>query len=71
MNFPSSFAQQSDYKTNAMRVKNRVELLKRLEQVFITRTISQWLKVLEPAGISCSRVQTVQETFESEQVNNN
>jgi formyl-CoA transferase len=52
-------ADDSRFTTNAARVSNRPELIKRLEEVFGTRTAEAWCARLRPEGIACGPVNTV------------
>ncbi|HEY9529418.1 MAG TPA: CoA transferase, partial [Anaerolineales bacterium] len=54
--------------TNANRVQHREELLTLLKPIFLTRTASEWLSMLEFAGIPCGPINTVDKVFSMPQV---
>jgi formyl-CoA transferase len=54
--------------TNAERVKNREDLVAVLRPVFLRRTASEWLAVLEEAGIPCGPINTLDKIFSMPQV---
>ncbi|WP_144121170.1 CaiB/BaiF CoA transferase family protein [Catellatospora sichuanensis] len=47
------------FATFALRQQHRDELLEILERAFATRTVADWLGVLEPAGVPCGPVNDV------------
>jgi crotonobetainyl-CoA:carnitine CoA-transferase CaiB-like acyl-CoA transferase len=51
----------TDYATNAMRIHNRIALHAVLSEVFLTRSVAEWLERLQPAGIPCSLVRNFEE----------
>jgi crotonobetainyl-CoA:carnitine CoA-transferase CaiB-like acyl-CoA transferase len=53
---------------NSERVKNREELISILKPVFLTRTASEWLSMLEAAGIPCGPINTLDKLFSMPQV---
>jgi crotonobetainyl-CoA:carnitine CoA-transferase CaiB-like acyl-CoA transferase len=53
------------------RVKNRLELLKVLKEIFLSKTTEQWMRVLEPAGALCAPVQNYQQVSDDPQVQAN
>ena len=53
--------QHPDYSTNALRIRNRNALQTALAEVFLTRTVAEWLERLQPAGIPCSLVRNFEE----------
>ncbi|KAJ3948471.1 uncharacterized protein N0V96_002724 [Colletotrichum fioriniae] len=54
------------YATNANRVANRVELEGLIEQVTVTKTTAEWLRVFEGKGMPYAAVNDVQGTLEHE-----
>jgi formyl-CoA transferase len=54
--------------TNASRVQHREELLTVLKPIFLTRTASEWLSMLESAGIPCGPINTLDKVFSMRQV---
>jgi crotonobetainyl-CoA:carnitine CoA-transferase CaiB-like acyl-CoA transferase len=56
-----------DYATNAQRIQNRHALEQRLEEIFRSRTATEWTQLLGAAGIPCSPVRTFAEVVEHPQ----
>ncbi|MHB1421183.1 MAG: CaiB/BaiF CoA transferase family protein [Bacillota bacterium] len=56
------------YNINEGRVVNRHELTRDLEKIITKRPTSEWLEVLEAAGVSCGPVNTYREVFNDPQV---
>ncbi len=57
-----------DYKTASLRSKNRDALNEKLNAVFRTRTSSEWIAVLNAAGVPCGPIYRIDEMFEDPQV---
>src|SRR6266545_5886012 len=53
---------------NSERVKNRDDLLSILKSIFLTRTVGEWLTVLEAASIPCGPINTLDKVFAMPQV---
>ncbi len=53
---------------NSDRVKNREELIAILKPIFVQRTASEWLSLLEAAGIPCGPINTLDQVFSMPQV---
>jgi crotonobetainyl-CoA:carnitine CoA-transferase CaiB-like acyl-CoA transferase len=56
------------FSTNPMRVKNREELRRLIIDRFQTRTAAEWEDLLKARSIPCSRVQTVADLVQEEQL---
>jgi crotonobetainyl-CoA:carnitine CoA-transferase CaiB-like acyl-CoA transferase len=56
------------FATNSDRVKNRDELISILKAIFLTQTASEWLSMLENAGIPCGPINTLDKAFSMPQV---
>jgi crotonobetainyl-CoA:carnitine CoA-transferase CaiB-like acyl-CoA transferase len=54
--------------TNTMRVKNKVELRKQITENFQTRTAAEWEDLLKARSIPCSRIQSVANLVQEEQL---
>ena len=50
------------------RAQNRDQLLPMLDEVFITRTVSEWDKLLTEAGVPCGPVNTIDQALNNPQV---
>jgi len=64
----SELAQDSHFVTNSGRVEHRDELIALLKPVFLEKTSSEWLSVLEGAGIPCGPLNTFDKVFAEPQV---
>ena len=56
------------FRLNSNRVINREELISILKPVFLTKTSSEWLSLLEDAGIPCGPINTLDKVFSVPQV---
>ena len=61
-------ARDARFATNARRVENRAELTRLLGEVFAKRSKSEWLEVLEAAGVPNGPINDVAQVFEEPQV---
>ncbi|BFZ01364.1 hypothetical protein BsWGS_04403 [Bradybaena similaris] len=59
------------YLTNKARVKNRVQLLTLLKNVFKQKSVSHWLDVFEDSGIPYGPINTTGQVFSDPQVQHN
>jgi CoA:oxalate CoA-transferase len=60
--------QSPDFKTNTERMKNRPKLHETLSKVLEARTIEEWIKILDKAGIPCGPLNTVDKALQEPQV---
>jgi crotonobetainyl-CoA:carnitine CoA-transferase CaiB-like acyl-CoA transferase len=51
------------FRTNALRVQHREEIMPILEERMRRKTADQWLELFEPAGIPCGPVMDMAEVF--------
>jgi crotonobetainyl-CoA:carnitine CoA-transferase CaiB-like acyl-CoA transferase len=51
------------FAANSARVQNRDELIALLKSIFVTRSVSEWLSVLEKAEIPCGPIQNFEQVF--------
>jgi crotonobetainyl-CoA:carnitine CoA-transferase CaiB-like acyl-CoA transferase len=56
------------FRTNAARVRNRVELVAQLAPIFSARTSKDWIAALEAAGVPCGPINDLAEVFDDPQV---
>ncbi|MFZ9366845.1 MAG: CaiB/BaiF CoA transferase family protein [Burkholderiaceae bacterium] len=56
------------YAKNANRVRHREALLPLLQQRLVTRSVAQWVDVLQPEGVPCGPVNSLAQTFTNPQV---
>lgn len=56
------------YAKNANRVRHRDALLPLLQQRLVTRSVAQWVEVLQPEGVPCGPVNSLAQTFTNPQV---
>jgi crotonobetainyl-CoA:carnitine CoA-transferase CaiB-like acyl-CoA transferase len=54
--------------TNRTRVANRQALVALVGTAIATRTTAQWVAALEPAGVPCGPINTIDQVFADEQV---
>jgi hypothetical protein len=54
--------------TNRTRVANRQALVALVAEAIATRTTAQWIAALEPAGVPCGPINTIDQVFADEQV---
>jgi formyl-CoA transferase len=62
------YARDPRFAANAGRVENRDELIALLKQIFLRKTASEWLSMLENAGIPCGPINTLDKVFSMTQV---
>jgi len=58
----------SKFATNGDRTENLEILIPLLENIFLTRTASQWIELFEDTGIPCSPINTIDKVMNDEQV---
>ena len=58
-----SFASDARFATNAMRVKNKLELVPKLENIFRTRGTQAWMEVLRAAQVPAAPVNHFDDAF--------
>jgi crotonobetainyl-CoA:carnitine CoA-transferase CaiB-like acyl-CoA transferase len=63
----ADLADNSDYKTNPMRVKNRAVLEPILEVMFRSRPAEEWVRLLSQSGVPATVVRNLKEVIEDEQ----
>ncbi|MHA2007769.1 MAG: CaiB/BaiF CoA transferase family protein [Promethearchaeota archaeon] len=56
------------YVTNSMRVKNREEVEKIIQDLFVTKKAEYWLSILNDAGVPCGPIYTMDKLFSDPQV---
>lgn len=64
----AEFLADPRFTSNALRVRNRGELIAKIEAVTRTRTTAAWRVALEAAGVPCAPVNTVDQVFADPQV---
>jgi succinate--hydroxymethylglutarate CoA-transferase len=60
------WATDSRFATNAVRVRNRIELEGLIEQVTRTRTTMEWLDIFEGCGLPYAAINDIKTTMEHE-----
>jgi crotonobetainyl-CoA:carnitine CoA-transferase CaiB-like acyl-CoA transferase len=63
----ADLADNSDYKTNPLRVKNRAVLEPILEAMFRSRPAEEWVQLLSQFGVPATVVRNLKEVIEDEQ----
>ncbi len=64
----SELCDDARFAKNANRVENRIELIHILAEIFLARSTSEWLKLLNHAEVPCAPVQTIDQVFSAPQV---
>ena len=54
--------------TNGLRVKNRNEVVDIISKVIATKTMDEWLEILDKAGVPCGPIYTIDRIFSDPQV---
>jgi crotonobetainyl-CoA:carnitine CoA-transferase CaiB-like acyl-CoA transferase len=62
------YATDDRYAMNANRVRHREELLPLLQIRLATRSVEEWLNLLQPEVVPCGPVNSIAQTFENPQV---
>jgi crotonobetainyl-CoA:carnitine CoA-transferase CaiB-like acyl-CoA transferase len=57
-----------EFITNEKRVQNRERLAHLLNEIFLTKTREEWIKILLENGVPCGPVNTVDELFKDPQI---
>jgi crotonobetainyl-CoA:carnitine CoA-transferase CaiB-like acyl-CoA transferase len=61
-------AKDPRYSTNGERVKNRDEITRLLNEIFLTKTTRQWVALLDGAGVANGPINNIAQVFEEPQV---
>ena len=56
------------FKTNGLRTQNVDELAKTLESIFVTKSVKEWLHLIEEAMVPCAPINTVDKLFDDAQI---
>ncbi|MGK4361988.1 CaiB/BaiF CoA transferase family protein [Ectopseudomonas chengduensis] len=64
----ANLADDPRFVTNKARVAHRAELIPLLRQATVLKTIAQWIKQLEKAGVPCGPINDLQQVFADPQV---
>jgi len=64
----SHLAEDPQYSTNAVRVRNREELTRLLNLIFLKHTTKEWVKLLDDAGVANGPINKIEEVFREPQV---
>lgn len=62
------FVNDQRFKTNGDRVKNREELNDYLQNIFITKTVNEWITLFEKFDIPCGPINNLEQVFNDPQV---
>jgi formyl-CoA transferase len=63
-----NWVEDARFKTNPDRVTNRETLISLLDELFISKTVSQWLEICEKATVPAARINNIEDVFEDPQV---
>ncbi len=58
----------ADYKSGALRSKNRDSLNALIEAVTVGKTSNEWIDIFNEAGVPCGPIYNIDQTFADEQV---
>jgi formyl-CoA transferase len=61
-------AEDPQYATNAERVKNRDELTRLLNLIFLKHSTKEWVRLLEEAGVANGPINKIEDVFKEPQV---
>lgn len=61
-------AEDPQYSNNAVRVRNREELTRLLNLIFLKHTTKEWVKLLDDAGVANGPINKIEEVFREPQV---
>jgi len=61
-------AKDPRYSTNGERVKNRDEITRLLNEIFLKRPTREWVKLLDEAGVANGPINTIEKVFDEPQV---
>jgi crotonobetainyl-CoA:carnitine CoA-transferase CaiB-like acyl-CoA transferase len=64
----AQWIQDPDFLTDKLRVRNRPRLTAELSAVFATRTVADWVTLLNDAGVPSGPVYTIPQVFEDPQI---
>ncbi len=64
----SHLVQDPRYATNGERVKNREELTRLLNLIFLKHTTKEWVKLLDEGGVANGPINKIEEVFQEPQV---
>ncbi|MBC8337198.1 MAG: CoA transferase [Rhodospirillales bacterium] len=64
----SELAEDENYKTNEQRVRNRKELVDKLQAVISEKPTRHWLEGLEKVNVTCGPINTLEQVFNDPQV---
>ena len=62
------WSRDARYATNPARVENRIELCKKISEILRMKPTTEWLQMLEPAGVPAAPINTIAEVFEDPHV---
>src|SRR6476469_7952147 len=64
----ANLLQDARFATNAERVKNRDEVTRLLNEIFLKKPTRAWVKLLDDAGVANGPINTIEKVFEEPQV---
>ena len=57
-----------DYATNGDRVRNRAEIVPKLQEIFLTRTVNEWVQDLQEFNVPCGPINDLADVFSDPQL---
>jgi len=64
----AQWATDERFATNSVRIINRQLLIPMVEELMLTRTRDEWIAALEPVGVPCGPIQSIDQVFDHPQV---
>ena len=64
---PEMFARE-DFKTGALRSKNRVAVNEAINRITVNKTSAEWIDIFNKAGVPCGPINSIDQVFADEQV---
>ena len=62
------FITREDFKTGALRSKNRDAVNAAIEAITVDKTSAEWIDIFNKAGVPCGPINTIDQVFADEQV---
>ena len=62
------WAEDSRFRTNRDRVENHDELIRLMQEIFLTRPSTEWLEMFRSNGLPCAAINTLDKVFSHPQV---
>lgn len=64
----TTLPEDTRFRTNAARIRNREALIPQIASALKTRTASEWITLFEPLAVPCGPINTIDQVFDNPQV---